>query len=107
MLGKEAVLQCAVKGSPTISVQWQKDEHWILEDLKFERSFENNVATLRIPACEAAHSGRYSCQVGNEAGQDRCSASLTVQGTAGPDQSRLSFHASLQNIPQLRLCFAF
>uniref|UniRef100_A0A3B4TDN7 Ig-like domain-containing protein n=1 Tax=Seriola dumerili TaxID=41447 RepID=A0A3B4TDN7_SERDU len=72
--------QCIVAGSPNLSVQWQKDENWILEDAKIERTFENNVATLRIPVCEATHSGRYSCQVVNEAGQDKCFATLTVQG---------------------------
>uniref|UniRef100_A0A3P9J2G0 Ig-like domain-containing protein n=1 Tax=Oryzias latipes TaxID=8090 RepID=A0A3P9J2G0_ORYLA len=80
VLGKMAEFQCAVTGSPTFSVQWQKDDSWIMEDPKMERTFENNVATLRIPACEAMHSGRYTCQVSNEAGQDKCSASLIVQG---------------------------
>lgn len=79
-MGKKAEFQCVVVGSPTLSVQWQKDEDWILEDPKIERTFENNVATLRIPACEASHSGKYVCQVVNEAGQDKCFASLTVQG---------------------------
>ena len=77
-----AVFHCTVKGSPTLSVQWQKDERWILEDPKIERTFENNVAMLRIPACEASHSGKFTCQVTNEAGQDRCFAMLTVQGIA-------------------------
>ena len=80
VLGTMAEFQCAVKGSPTLSVQWQKDESWILDDSKIERTFENNVAMLRIPACEASHSGKYTCQVANEAGQDRCFAILTVQG---------------------------
>lgn len=80
VLGKMAEFQCVVTGSPTFSVQWQKDDSWIMEDPKMERTFENNVATLRIPACEAMHSGRYTCQVSNEAGQDKCSASLIVQG---------------------------
>lgn len=71
---------CVVEGSSTLSVQWQKDDNWILEDPKIERTFENNVAILKIPACEAAHSGKYSCQVVNEAGQAKCSATLTVQG---------------------------
>ena len=35
---------------------------------------------LRIAACEASHSGKYTCQVANEAGQDRCFSILTVQG---------------------------
>lgn len=80
VLGQTAEFQCVVVGSPTLSVQWQKDEDWILEDPKIERTFENNVATLRIPACEVAHGGKYTCQVMNEAGQDKCFASLTVQG---------------------------
>uniref|UniRef100_A0A8C4IH55 Ig-like domain-containing protein n=1 Tax=Dicentrarchus labrax TaxID=13489 RepID=A0A8C4IH55_DICLA len=79
VLGKMAEFQCIVEGSPTLSVQWQKDENWIFEDPKIERTFENNVATLRIPACEATHSGKYTCQVVNEAGQDKCVATLTVQ----------------------------
>lgn len=75
-----AEFQCIVKGSPITSVQWKKDENWILEDPKIQRKFESNVATLRIPACEAIHSGKYTCQVVNEAGQDKCFAALTVQG---------------------------
>lgn len=75
-----AEFQCVVAGSPTLTIQWQKDESWILEDPKIQRTFENNVAILRIPACEATHSGKYTCQVLNEAGQDKCFATLTVQG---------------------------
>lgn len=84
VLGKSAEFQCVVTGSPSLSVQWQRDENWILEDPKIERTFENNVATLRIPVCEARHSGKYTCQVANDAGQDKCFATLMVQG--------LSFH---------------
>lgn len=80
VLGKMAEFQCIVAGSPTLSVQWQKDENWILEDPKIVRTFENNVATLRIPACEALHGGKYTCQVVNEAGKDKCFAILNVQG---------------------------
>lgn len=84
VLGSVATFQCVVMGSPSLSVQWKKDENWILEDPKIERTFENNVATLRIPVCEARHSGKYTCQVANDAGQDKCFATLMVQG--------LSFH---------------
>lgn len=81
VLGQKAEFQCVVSGSPTLSVQWQKDESWILEDPKIERTFVNNVAILIIPVCEVTHSGKYSCQVANEAGQDKCFAMLNVQGT--------------------------
>lgn len=77
------VFCCIVEGSLPLSVQWQKDENWIPEDPKIERTFDlNKEATLRIPACEATHSGKYTCQVVNEAGQDKCFASLIVKGTS-------------------------
>lgn len=98
-----AVFRCEVEGSPTLSVQWQKDDNWILEDPKIERTFENNVATLKIPVCEAVHSGRYSCQAVNEAGQTRCSASLTVQGLS-PTSSVCRF--SVRAFITAHLCFA-
>lgn len=78
--GDVAEFCCSVEGSAPLSVQWQKDENWISVDPQIERTFKNNVATLRIPACEANHSGKYTCQVVNEAGQDKCFATLTVQG---------------------------
>lgn len=80
VLGKTAKFECVVEGSPSLSVHWQKDENWIFEDPKIERTFEKNVATLIIPVCEASHSGKYTCQVKNEAGQTACSASLVVEG---------------------------
>lgn len=80
VLGQKAEFQCVVAGSETLSVLWQKDDSWILEDPKIERTFENNVAILRIPVCEVKHGGKYSCQVANEAGQDKCFAILEVQG---------------------------
>uniref|UniRef100_A0A3Q1G1E3 Ig-like domain-containing protein n=1 Tax=Acanthochromis polyacanthus TaxID=80966 RepID=A0A3Q1G1E3_9TELE len=70
VLGDMAVFICSVEGSPPLSVQWLKDETWIPEDPNIERSFQNNEATFRIPACEATHGGKYTCQVVNEAGQD-------------------------------------
>lgn len=80
MLGNVSKFKCVVKGSPILTIQWQKDETWILEDPKIEKTFENNVATLRIPACESTHSGRYTCQAMNEAGQVKCFATLLVEG---------------------------
>lgn len=43
--------------------------------------FCDQEATFRIPACEAVHRSKYTCQVLNEAGQDKCFASLDVRGT--------------------------
>uniref|UniRef100_A0A8C9Z9W6 Ig-like domain-containing protein n=1 Tax=Sander lucioperca TaxID=283035 RepID=A0A8C9Z9W6_SANLU len=80
ILGDVAVFRCTVDGSQPLCVQWQKDENCIAEDPNIERRFENKEATLRILTCEAIHSGKYTCQVVNDAGQDRCFATLKVQG---------------------------
>lgn len=82
ILGDVVVFRCIVEGSLPLSVQWQRDENWIPEDSKIDRKFENKEATLMIPACEATHGGKYTCQVVNEAGQDKCFATLLVQGTS-------------------------
>lgn len=82
VLGDVAVFCCSVEGSLPLSVQWQKDENWILDDSEMERTFHNKVASLRIPVCEGVHSGNYTCQVVNEAGQDKCFATLVVKGTS-------------------------
>ena len=75
-----ATFQCVVKGSPPLSVQWQNNDKWILDDPTIESTLRDNVATLTIPVCEACHSGQYTCLVNNEAGQDKCFATLMVQG---------------------------
>uniref|UniRef100_A0A8C1MWU8 Titin n=1 Tax=Cyprinus carpio TaxID=7962 RepID=A0A8C1MWU8_CYPCA len=84
VLGKTVEFKCVVRGSPPLSIQWQKDENWILEDPSIERTFLNSIATLRIPVCESIHSGRYTCQAVNEAGQEKCFATLVVQGWFTP-----------------------
>lgn len=80
VLGKIAEFHCVVAGSPPLTVQWQKDEDWIIEDANIERTFEGNVASLKIAVSEASYSGRYTCQVSNEAGQEKSFATLVVQG---------------------------
>ena len=82
VLGDAVVFCCVVDGSRPLSVEWMKDENWIPEDSKIERKFETKEATLTIPACEAAHSGTFTCRVVNEAGQDKCFATLVVRGNS-------------------------
>uniref|UniRef100_A0A3Q3XA73 Ig-like domain-containing protein n=1 Tax=Mola mola TaxID=94237 RepID=A0A3Q3XA73_MOLML len=40
----------------------------------------NNVACLLITPVAISHGGKYSCQAENEAGRQKCEATLTVQG---------------------------
>ncbi|XP_039598490.1 titin-like, partial [Polypterus senegalus] len=82
VVGHYALFQCTVTGSPPLSVRWQKDEDWLSEGANTEMKFENNVATLKIGYAEASHSGRYTCQAINEAGTDKCFATLVVKEPA-------------------------
>uniref|UniRef100_A0A8C2ZQB4 Titin n=1 Tax=Cyclopterus lumpus TaxID=8103 RepID=A0A8C2ZQB4_CYCLU len=103
ILGAVAVFRCSVEGSPPLSVQWQKDENWIPEDPTVERTFENKEATLRIPSCEATHGGKYTCQVVNEAGQDKCTVALTAMTVQVTRGNPVSLECRLTGTPQIRV----
>lgn len=105
VLGGAAVFGCSVEGSLPLSVQWKKDGIWIPQDPKVEQMFRNKEATLRILACEATHKGKYTCQVVNEAGQDTCSATLTVQGTCASNTVLLVLELLQQAHSPLFWCF--
>jgi len=81
VLGNTMKLQGTLKGSPPISVKWTKDSEILRDDdSNIKMAFENNVASLSITAVAISHGGKYSCQAENEAGQQKCEATLTVQG---------------------------
>lgn len=80
--GDATVFLHTVEGSAPLSVQWQRDENWILEDPTIETAFDNHESTLMFPSCEATHSRTGICQFVNEAGHDKCFATLEVQGTS-------------------------
>lgn len=82
VLGDPAVFHCSVEGSAPLYVQWQKDNVGIPVGSDIERTFQDKEAILRITACDAADSGKYTCHVVNEAGESTCFATLTVQGTS-------------------------
>lgn len=74
-------LQGTLKGSAPITVKWMKDSEMLRDDdPNIKMSFENNVACLLITPVALSHGGKYSCQAENEAGRQKCEATLTVQG---------------------------
>lgn len=74
-------LQGTVKGSAPISVKWTKDSEVLRDDdPNIKIAFENNVVSLSVTTVAISHGGKYCCQAENEAGQQKCEASLTVQG---------------------------
>lgn len=74
-------LQGTIKGSIPFTVTWMKDSEVLRDDdPNVKMVFENNVASLLITTVTISHGGKYSCQAENDAGQQKCEATLTVQG---------------------------
>ena len=81
VLGNTVKLQGTLKGSAPITVKWMKDSEILRDDdpnVKME--FDNNVASLSFTVVAIGHGGKYTCQAENEAGQQKCDATLNVQG---------------------------
>ncbi|KAG9340908.1 hypothetical protein JZ751_020101, partial [Albula glossodonta] len=83
VLGSTVKLQGTLKGSVPMKVTWMKDSEILRDDdpnLKME--FENNIAVLKIVTVNIIHSGKYTCQAENEAGKQKCEATISVQEPA-------------------------
>lgn len=80
ILGTSAMFQCSTKGSLPITLTWMKDKDVITESNNVKMSFENNIGTLHIGTVEMNCSGKYSCHAENEAGSQKCLATLIVKG---------------------------
>lgn len=81
VLGNTVKLQGTIKGSAPVTVKWMKDSEILRDDdPNIKMVFENNVASLVITTVAINHGGKYLCQAENEAGHQKCEATLTVQG---------------------------
>uniref|UniRef100_A0A8C4S423 Ig-like domain-containing protein n=1 Tax=Erpetoichthys calabaricus TaxID=27687 RepID=A0A8C4S423_ERPCA len=81
VVGEEVTLTATIKGSQPISVSWVKDKEDVIRDSENTKiSFENNVVTLKISNAEPVNSGKYVCQIKNDAGMQECMATLSVLG---------------------------
>lgn len=95
MLGNTVKLQATLRGSAPITVKWMKDSEIMRDDdSNIKMVFENNVASLTISTVAISHGGKYSCQAENEAGQQKCEATLTVQGQLTPLMQRYLYFSS-------------
>lgn len=74
------MFKCTVAGTPELSVRWFRDGSEIHQSDKHKMLFFNSVATLEI--CEVCEndSGKYFCEVCNEAGTESCTVELEVKG---------------------------
>lgn len=80
VLGNKIIMQCTLKGSVPMTVTWMKDDLEVKDSEHVQISFENRTAVLHISSVQLKHSGKYTCQAQNEAGSQKCIATLVVKG---------------------------
>lgn len=78
--GIAARLQCTIKGSPELHIHWFWNERELNNGDKYKISFKSGVATVEIMNLLVTDSGRYTCEVSNNAGSESCSTLLAVKG---------------------------
>ncbi|XP_055331451.1 twitchin-like isoform X3 [Paramacrobiotus metropolitanus] len=78
--GAPAEFTCKVKGNPTPTVTWYKDDKAVEPSQDFIITFDGTTATFKIADCLPEDTGKISCVIKNEHGEESCSALLTVKG---------------------------
>lgn len=80
LVGSEISMQCTLKGSLPMTVSWIKEDHEVKEGEHIQISYETRTAVLTLRNTQMTHGGKYICQAQNEAGSQKCLATLTVKG---------------------------
>ncbi|XP_078084631.1 myosin light chain kinase, smooth muscle-like [Mustelus asterias] len=83
-----------------------KDDDDIKEDDNLAICFENNTAILKIIAGETKHGGKYICQAKNDAGIEKCFATLTVTEPAKIVERAKSHSVTVRNPANLECTVA-
>lgn len=78
MEGDEAVLVCKVSGTPSTTVQWEKNNLPVRESYRVKGKFEDDVATLTLKQTRGDDSGEYKCIISNEHGTVSSSCKVKV-----------------------------
>uniref|UniRef100_A0A7M4F4L3 Ig-like domain-containing protein n=1 Tax=Crocodylus porosus TaxID=8502 RepID=A0A7M4F4L3_CROPO len=76
--GKAIVLESTYTGSPPIMVTWKKDGMQIAQSPRCSITATDKSGILEILNSTKEDEGQYSCEVTNEAGQDRCQGLVSV-----------------------------
>ncbi|GAU87381.1 hypothetical protein RvY_00244-2 [Ramazzottius varieornatus] len=77
--GQSAEFTCKVKGNPQPQVSWYKQDKLVEASDDFLITFDGQTATLKFVDCFPEDSGKITCTIKNEHGEESCSAMLTVK----------------------------
>jgi len=79
VMPEEVTLECEIaEGEPAASLRWFKDDKELHAGQKYQFSYVDDVASLRIPTSEARDSGKYRCEGKNKLGSVETDCKLTV-----------------------------
>lgn len=78
--GKDASLNCELKGSAPFEITWFKDKKQLKESRKYKFVSEGCSATLHILGMEASDAGEYECKASNNVGSDSCQGTVKLRG---------------------------
>uniref|UniRef100_A0A8C1S4X3 Ig-like domain-containing protein n=1 Tax=Cyprinus carpio TaxID=7962 RepID=A0A8C1S4X3_CYPCA len=77
--GKDASLNCELKGSAPFEIKWFKDQKQLKESRKYKFVSEGCSATLHILGLEASDAGEYECKASNNVGSDSCQGTVKLR----------------------------
>ncbi|XP_050539074.1 muscle M-line assembly protein unc-89 isoform X2 [Daktulosphaira vitifoliae] len=72
------LLSCKAEGNPLPTVQWYKDDMCIENNPKYQITYNNGEALLKIERVHLYHKGKYICVATNKLGSDSTSSKLLV-----------------------------
>ncbi|XP_026502412.1 titin-like, partial [Terrapene carolina triunguis] len=82
--GDSFTLECTVGGTPELITKWSKDGRELQSGRKYQITFSNKVATLKVLSAEAGDRGLYTFEVKNEVGESSCTSSVDVSDRIVP-----------------------
>ncbi|KAK0408269.1 hypothetical protein QR680_003864 [Steinernema hermaphroditum] len=91
----EVTLVCAVTGTPTPKIEWNKDGK---PCANASATFENGVCTLLIKGAKRTHSGLYTCTASNTHGEVKSTCVLTIQPSEEAITMKPKFKDPLSNV---------
>ncbi|CDQ65442.1 unnamed protein product [Oncorhynchus mykiss] len=72
-------LECKVKDTPSLRMQWYKNDTKITDGDNYRQSFVDSMAVLALRTTRFDDNGVYTCEATNDAGSISCSTTLRVK----------------------------
>ena len=79
--GKPLRLEVTFAGTPKVNLSWKKDGKLIWASYQYNMSTTDTSCILEVLNCDRMEAaGRYSCEIDNGVGSDKCEAQVSILG---------------------------